>query len=126
MSTILVVDDSRIQLRLVQKICEEQCPGAKVLTFESGESCLAGLPKNTSDVVLAIIDQNMDGMSGTDLIALLTQRGVLAQRTILCTANGQETIATKARDLGVTFIKKPIESSALGTLFKNILQSGSK
>ena len=103
--TILVVDDSRVSRMLVRAIIDHANERAEVIEAGSGEEAL-----NKSENVkidIAILDLNMPGMDGLLLASKLLERFPSAKIGLL-TANIQEIVRQKAKDLGISFIPKPI------------------
>lgn len=64
--TILSVDDSTTIRRIVKRSCEEL--GHSVLEAADGAAAIATLAEKSSEVSLIILDWNMPGMSGLDVL----------------------------------------------------------
>lgn len=64
--TILTVDDSTTIRRIVKRSCEEM--GHTVLEAADGSAALTLLEEKSSEVSLIILDWNMPGMSGLEVL----------------------------------------------------------
>jgi CheY-like chemotaxis protein len=96
MPTVLVVDDSAVDRKLVSGLLSKQ-PGLKVEMATSGEEALAWLA--TATPTLIVTDLVMPGMSGLDLVTQVVERypGI---PVILMTGKGSEEVAVKALEVG--------------------------
>jgi len=103
--TILVVDDSRVSRMLVRAIIDHADKKLQIIEANTGEEALTKI-KNIS-VNTAILDLNMPGMDGLTLATELLQYFPNIKIGLL-TANIQDMVRQKARDLGISFIPKPI------------------
>ena len=103
--TILVVDDSRVSRMLVRAIIDHADKKLQIIEANTGEEALTKI----KDVVItiAILDLNMPGMDGLMLAKELLQHFPDIKIGLL-TANIQDMIRQKAKDLGISFIPKPI------------------
>ncbi|MFZ4664870.1 MAG: response regulator transcription factor [Prochlorotrichaceae cyanobacterium] len=87
MKTILAVDDSRTELRLVEAILQQS--GFRVVTVENGEDALTFVDREIPD--LMVLDVVMPEMSGFDLCRQLRSRPNLDKIPIIfCTSKDQE------------------------------------
>ena len=87
MKTILAVDDSRSELRLVEAILQQL--GFRIITVEHGEDALAFVDREIPD--LMVLDVVMPEMSGFDLCRQLRSRPNLDQVPIVfCTSKDQD------------------------------------
>ena len=107
--TVYIVDDDpavRDGLRALLTVS-----GYTLETFESAESFLAAIDRNTTGC--AVLDIRMPGMSGLDLQRELKRRGI-ALPVIIITGHGDVPLAVAALKAGaVDFIEKPFDSDAL-------------
>ena len=61
---------------------------------------------------IALLDFNMPGMNGLELLAKL--RGIYSEMAVaMVSANIQDTVVARTRELGATFIAKPFSEEAL-------------
>jgi len=102
---VLIVDDSRFARLALRAAVTAAKPDWFVTEAADGAAALTQLAEVRADYVF--IDFNMPGEDGLTVAAriLSDSPGV---RVALVTANVQDSIAAKARALGVVFIGKPI------------------
>lgn len=87
MKTILAVDDSRAELRLVEAILQQS--GFRVITMDNPELVLQFLDKETPD--LLILDVVMPDMSGFDLCRQIRSKPHLDKVPIIfCTSKDKD------------------------------------
>jgi CheY-like chemotaxis protein len=77
----------------------------------NGEEALAAVQKG--DVQIALVDFNMPGMDGLALVAKLRQTDA-GMPIAVVSANLQDEIIAKARELNAAFVGKPLTDEALG------------
>ncbi|MBL4907742.1 MAG: response regulator [Sneathiella sp.] len=110
MLTVLVVDDSKLAQLMLRKAITSFAPGYNIIMAKDGEEAFDLYQKNTPDI--AMIDYNMPGINGIELIQKL--RTIDKEMPIaLCTANIQTTIQNKAKNLNVAFIAKPVTNETV-------------
>lgn len=109
MTTILIVDDSRLARNMVASVITSLRPDWTILAAASGEEALEVID---AAPVAAIVDYNMPGMDGIALAERLKER--FAGLPIgLLTANVQDSLKRKAEAIDVRFIAKPITSDKI-------------
>jgi CheY-like chemotaxis protein/anti-sigma regulatory factor (Ser/Thr protein kinase) len=96
MPTVLVVDDSAVDRKLVSGLLSKQA-GLKVELATSAEEALANL--DTLQPAVIVTDLVMPGMSGLDLVSRVVERHP-AIPVILMTGKGSEDVAVKALEAG--------------------------
>ena len=110
MSTVLIVDDSKLARIVVGKAVAAVQPDWKRVEAANAEEA-----ENLIDlggVDLMIVDYNMPGCNGLELAERMRAR--FAEMPIaLATANVQDEIVAKARSINVTFVAKPITEDGL-------------
>ncbi|MBE7515618.1 MAG: sigma-54-dependent Fis family transcriptional regulator [Chloracidobacterium sp.] len=107
--SILVVDDEKNQREILETILSGE--GYDVTTASSGEAAMKFVADRHFDLVLT--DLKMTGMSGLDLLRLLTDfdRSIIV---ILLTAHGSVDSAVDAMRLGAfEYLQKPYDSDKL-------------
>lgn len=113
MTTVLVVDDSRVSRLLSRQFILHLQPGWTVEEAPSGEEAIARLETLAADLIL--LDLNMPGMGG--LAAIEPMRRLRPQaRITLLTANVQDATREKAAALGVGFAEKPITEARIAQI----------
>ncbi|MFD1626747.1 response regulator transcription factor [Azospirillum griseum] len=110
MTTILIVDDSRLARNMVGSVITSLRPDWTIVAAASGEEALEVIGETVP--VAAIVDYNMPGMDGLTLCERLKDR-FLGLHIGLLTANVQDSLKMKAEALGVRFIAKPITSDKI-------------
>ena len=107
--SILLIDDSKLALRMVRRVVEAGLPGWNIIEASSGEEALDVAARENIDA--ATIDFNMRGMDGLETAERL--RAIRpAAKLALVTANVQDAIRKRADDLGISFIAKPVTDAA--------------
>ncbi|MGH7311668.1 MAG: response regulator [Candidatus Rokuibacteriota bacterium] len=101
--TILVVDDDGEMRAIIRAFLEGE--GYRVLEASSGDQAMVILETERLDV--AILDKEMEGMSGLDLLSYLRHR-CPEVRVILITAFGGRQVAEEAQRRGAhSYVEKP-------------------
>jgi CheY-like chemotaxis protein len=110
MSTVLIVDDSKLARIVVGKAVSAVQPEWK--RVEAANADEAETLVEAGGVDLMIVDYNMPGRNGLELAERMRAR--FADMPIaLATANVQDEIVAKARSINVTFVSKPITEEGL-------------
>ena len=108
--SVVVVDDDEAVRDSLKTLLELQ--SFKVETFET---CQEFLRAHTSDADCLVLDINLPGMSGLELMETM-KRGKRSLPTILITARCDNAIRDRAKALGaVALLEKPIDFSGLLT-----------
>ena len=106
---ILVVDDDAPILLLMRNLLREF--GFEPVTAASGQQALAALQQRRPDLVL--LDRNMPGMSGEEVVAAMRSNGTLSEVPVLM-LTGEPMGPQEVARLGVTgAVLKPFDVSAL-------------
>lgn len=114
MTTVLIVDDSRLARDMVTNVIKTLKPDWTVIAATGGEDALGKVEGDGP--VLAIVDYNMPGMDGLTLAERLRERFLMLPIAIL-TANVQDTLRRRAEDLGCWFLTKPVTADKIRELF---------
>jgi len=108
--TVLIVDDSKLARIVASKALAQLQPEWKKLEASGAEEALELVDQHAVDVVL--IDFNMAGMDGLELASKL--RDLRADLPIaLVTANVQDEIIARVRQIGAAFVAKPVTTEGL-------------
>jgi len=105
---VAIVDDDFSVRRALSRLLRS-C-GLLVETYESAEEFLASA--SPSDVSCLLLDLQMTGMTGIDLLEGLAATGDLPP-TIVITAHGSVDARARTARAGVPLLHKPVESSSL-------------
>jgi CheY-like chemotaxis protein len=108
--TVLIVDDSKLARIVAGKALAELQPEWQKIEAGSGAQALELLEANHADI--ALIDFNMSEQDGLELAGEL--RALRPDMPIaIITANIQDEIIARAREVGAAFIAKPVTSEGL-------------
>jgi len=115
----LVVDDSTVTRLMIRKIISEKHPNWEILEAESADKAKSILPDHP-DIDLFSLDQNMPGtISGLDLAENL-KSNYPNSKIVLVTANIQDAIKNRAKDMGIDFVEKPVTPEKIIPLLEKI------
>lgn len=116
---VLVVDDSKLARMAVAKVLTAQRPDWSRIEASNAEEALALARKESFD--LAILDFNMPGRDGLELAAeLLALKPAMPLAVI--SANHQVEVVTRAREVGATFLQKPLTEKAMAEFLAHALE----
>ena len=118
---IFIVDDddaTRDSLRLLV-----ECEGFESRNFASGRLFLDGVRPTRGDCL--ILDVNMPGMNGFEVLTELDRRGERIP-VIVITARPDPSTKRQAEAAGAALLEKPLVAGELLTLVKEILAGGQK
>lgn len=108
---VLVVDDSKLARMAVAKVLTALHPDWTRVEAANADEALALAKSGSFD--MAILDFNMPGRDGLQLATemLSLKPGV---PLAVISANHQVEVVTRAREVGATFLQKPLTEKALG------------
>ncbi len=110
-STILIVDDDPLNLKIVNSIIKED--GFDTISAVNGKDCLKKVKADIPDLIL--LDINMPGMNGIDVCRVLRENKQFVDLPIIfITADTDDNTLKKAFDAGGTdYICKPVKKIEL-------------
>ncbi|MBI3911587.1 MAG: sigma-54-dependent Fis family transcriptional regulator [Armatimonadetes bacterium] len=115
---LFIVDDEPNIRRVLTTLCTRE--GWHVLAFESGQDALNALAESDVDVV--VTDLSMPGMTGTDLLRRLRERGCQVP-VLVITAYGSIASAVEAMKLGAfDYLCKPFDVEQVKLAIQRALQ----
>lgn len=118
MTTILIVDDSRMSRRVLRKILEPT--GYRIIEAEDGLSGLERFYLDKPDLVM--LDLTMKGMHGLEVLQKLREIDNRVQ-IVVATADIQDMTRDQAIEQGANgFIAKPFSEEAVLETIKNLLR----
>jgi CheY-like chemotaxis protein len=108
---ILVVDDSKLARMVMASAFRRIRPEWTLVETSSAEEALKAVAGGEVD--MALVDFNMPGTDGLELIASI-RKDHPAMPLAVVSANVQDEIIGRARQLNAGFIAKPLTDEALG------------
>jgi two-component system chemotaxis response regulator CheY len=113
MTTVLIVDDSRVSRMLSRQYILQKHPDWTIVEAASGEEAIEKTQTATPDLIL--MDVNMPGMGGFAAVEQIRQKCPKAFITLL-TANVQDATRVRANALGISFAEKPITEACINQI----------
>jgi CheY-like chemotaxis protein len=107
----LIVDDSKLARMAIAGALRRLRPDLVHVEASNAAEALDVLSKQT--IHLALVDFNMPGIDGLQLMSQIRQRHP-SMPVALVTANAQLEDIERARELNATFVTKPITDEAIG------------
>jgi len=118
-TTVLVIDDDPEMRALLKDVLEGA--GHRVLQEADGDRVIPSLESERVDVV--ILDKEMPGVNGMDLLAFLRHRWPTTP-VILITAFGGPNVAAEALRLGAArYLEKPFRVAQLAEMVRTLAPS---
>ena len=108
--TVLIVDDSKLARLVVTKALTALRPDWTRVEAANAEEARAAMAGHRIDV--ALLDFNMPGIDGLELAAELRASHPTMPIAVI-TANIQDEIVARAREVNAAFLPKPITQDAL-------------
>ncbi|HBT39387.1 MAG: Response regulator receiver protein [Thermotoga sp. 50_1627] len=109
MANILVVDDERNVRNLIKKVLEEN--DHSVTTIATGEEALVELRRSKFD--LLILDLRLPGMSGTELLKLMKQEGIVVPTLIVSAVTNAAPVVEALKQGAGDYLSKPFSAQDL-------------
>ena len=110
MTTVLLVDDSKLARIVAGKAIAALQPDWSRVEASNADEALAAVQSQAID--LAVLDFNMPGKDGLALAAELREAYPHMPIAVV-TANLQNEIIARARELNATFVEKPITQESI-------------
>ena len=110
MHKVLVVDDSKLARMVMASAFRRIRPDWSLIETPNADEALATVSKGAVDI--ALIDFNMPGTDGLELIAKI-RKSYPGMPVAVVSANVQDEIIGRARQLDAGFIAKPLTDEAL-------------
>jgi len=107
---VLVVDDSKLARMVMASAFRRIRPDWSLIETPNADEALASVSKGAVDI--ALIDFNMPGTDGLELIAKI-RKSYPGMPVAVVSANVQDEIIGRARQLDAGFIAKPLTDEAL-------------
>jgi CheY-like chemotaxis protein len=108
---VLIVDDSKLARMVMANALRRLRPDWESAEATNAEEAVAAITSGSIDI--ALVDFNMPGVDGLELVASI--RAVHPTMPIaVVSANLQDEIIGRARELNAAFVAKPLTDEALG------------
>jgi CheY-like chemotaxis protein len=107
---VLIVDDSRLARMVITSALRRIQPDCELVEATSADDALAAVAAGSVDI--ALVDFNMPGTDGLELVAKLRKTHPHMPVAVV-SANLQEEIIGRARELNAAFVAKPLTDEAL-------------
>lgn len=124
-SPILLIEDDKVDIRLLQRAFKELQVSNPLLVAGNGEEALAWLCNPANDLPgLVLLDLNMPCMNGLEFLAHIRAHQVLRSLSVVVmTTSNQEQDRQQAFDMAIAgYMIKPMQYSELVTLLRTIHQ----
>lgn len=108
--TVLVVDDSKLARMVVKRILEKTRSDWLIAEAANAQEALGLLAEKTVDI--ALIDFNMPDRDGLSLAEEMRAANPDMPMAII-SANAQDAILARARELDTAFVEKPLTEETL-------------
>jgi len=118
--TLLVVDDEEALRSALQRYLARE--GYRVLTASSGEEAMALLRREAVGVVL--LDVNLPGVSGLDLVPRVLELGAAAAIVMLTAVDDASTAALCLERGALDYLLKPVDLDRLGRVVAGAVAGG--
>ena len=109
---VLVVDDSKLARMVIGSALRRLRPDWELVEAANADDALKALGDRTVDI--ALVDFNMPGLDGLELVARIRQSKPTMPVAVV-SANLQDEIIARARELNAAFVAKPLTDDALGS-----------
>jgi len=108
--TVMIVDDSKLARIVAGKKIAALQPAWQRVEASNADEALAAMAAQPID--LAVLDYNMPGRNGLELAAEMRALRPTMPIAVL-TANVQDEIIARAREVNASFVAKPVTEEAL-------------
>jgi CheY-like chemotaxis protein len=108
---VLIVDDSKLARMVIASAFRRLRPEWELVEAIGADEALAAI--SSREVDIALVDFNMPGTDGLELLAQIRKTQPQMPMAVV-SANMQNEIIARARQLDAAFIAKPLTDEALG------------
>ena len=107
----LIVDDSKLARMVMASAFRRLRPEWELIEASNGDDAIHAISALAVDI--ALVDFNMPGIDGLELIARIRKTHPKMPLAVV-SANVQDEIIGRARELNAAFVTKPLTDEALG------------
>lgn len=116
--SLLIVDDDQTHAESLRVLCESA--GYQVRLCHSGEAGLAAIAEAVPSVL--VLDLNMPGMDGADVLRVLTERGVKTKTIVLTGTQDVGLVGQIVRLGAYDFLTKPAQPAQLLSVIRRAIE----
>lgn len=109
---VLIVDDSKLARMVIVSSLRRIRPDWSAVETSNADEALTAVTAGSVDI--ALVDFNMPGIDGLELVAGIRHLRPTMPVAVV-SANMQDEIISRARELNAAFIAKPLTDEALGS-----------
>lgn len=109
---VLIVDDSKLARMVIVSSLRRIRPDWTAIETTNADEALAAVADGSVDI--ALVDFNMPGVDGLELVESIRKRHPSMPIAVV-SANMQDEIVGRARELNAAFVAKPLTDDALGS-----------
>jgi CheY-like chemotaxis protein len=114
----LIVDDSKLARMVMASAFRRLRPDWELIEASNGEDAINALSSQPIDI--ALVDFNMPGIDGLELVAKIRKSHPKMPMAVV-SANVQDEIIARARELNAAFVTKPLTDEALGAFLSGAI-----
>jgi CheY-like chemotaxis protein len=114
----LIVDDSKLARMVMASAFRRLRPDWELIEASNGEDAINALSSQAIDI--ALVDFNMPGIDGLELVAKIRKSHPKMPMAVV-SANVQDEIIARARELNAAFVTKPLTDEALGAFLSGAI-----
>lgn len=108
---VLIVDDSKVSRMVIKAHVLARHADWQILEAASGDEAIEVVKREVPD--FCTMDINMPGMLGTDAAEIILASHPQV-RIAIFSANIQESVQSRAKQLGAVFVAKPVTDKSIG------------
>jgi CheY-like chemotaxis protein len=113
---VLIVDDSKLARMVMVSAFRRIRPECELIEATDAAEALKAISSNAVDI--ALVDFNMPGTDGLELVSRIREIHP-SMPVAIVSANVQDEIIARARELKAAFVAKPITDEALGAFLSS-------
>ena len=114
----LIVDDSKLARMVMASAFRRLRPDWELIEASNAEDAINALSSQAIDI--ALVDFNMPGIDGLELVAKIRKSHPKMPMAVV-SANVQDEIIARARELNAAFVTKPLTDEALGAFLSGAI-----